>query len=505
MRSSFFSNLLSWLMEAATARRGNRHMNDMILILNYSDEFSVEIARRLRAEQIYSRIISGSTTSAQVREIAPRGVILSGEAGSAPGIFDAGILELGIPVLAMGYAAHMLLAAQGGASADVAIQQRKALIQYGESVLFKGVTDGDRYLQEALTLMLPPDVQMTASAGGCTIAFEHSEKKQYGVQFELERNDPEGSALLINFARDVCGCSAWWSLDTAMFEAEERVRVAAEQVGSALCAVSGGVDSAVAALMAHRAFGERMKAIFVDTGLMREGEVEAVRRTFDALGVPLLVVDCQKTVMTALNGKLLREEKRTEVTRILHDEMMRQSNQTEGHKTLVLGTNYSDFLHTGSGDTSWAHSGMTVVEPLLELFKEEVRAIAARLGFDESMVSRKPFPALGLGARIIGEVTQERLQTLRMAEAIFREEIEQVGMERKLYKYFPILVGDRNALGGEMLILRAVTLSSGMLMPARLPHDLVERTVQRIMEKQPALSRVFYDETPTPEGRESFS
>lgn len=480
-------------------------MNDMILILNYSDEFSMEIARRLRAEQIYSRIINGSTTAAQIREIAPRGVILSGEAGSAPGIFDAGILELDIPVLALGHASHMLLAAQGGASAGVALSERKALIEYGDSILFDGLTEGERYLEEAHTLMLPPEVQMTASAAGCTIAFEHTQKKQYGVQFELERNDPEGSAVLKNFARMICGCSAWWSLDTAQHEAEQKLEEAASRGGSAFCAVSGGVDSAVCALLTYRAFGEKMTAVFVDTGLMREGEADEIREMFDRLGVPLTCVDRSDEIMVALRGKTGKEEKRAVVTRVLHEEMIRQCSGIDGEKTLVLGTNYSDYLHTETGDLSWNNSGMQIVEPLLELFKEEVREIADRLGFEQELVSRKPFPALGLGARILGEVTRARLSSLRTAEAIFSEEISEAGLERKLYKYFPILVGGEASMGSEMMILRAVTLSGGQLMPARLPYDLVERTVQRIMEQASPIVRVFYDETPTPVGKESFS
>ena len=479
-------------------------MQDMILILNYSDEFSMEIARRLRAEQIHARIAAPQTTAQQVKALAPRGVILSGEATGKEAALDEELLHLGIPVLAFGHAAHPLLRSLGGAIADTAISRKKALIQYGESALFAGVREGERYLKEAKTLMLPTGVAETACAAGCTMAFEDAERKQYGVQFELERNDPEGTTILMNFACGICGCTAWWTTDAAREQAEAVLARAAAEGGQAVCAVSGGVDSTLAALLAHRAFGDRMTAIFMDTGLMREGEAEEIRTAFDAMGIPLLVVDRSGEILERLAHKRGIDEKRQVVTERLVEEMLRQSASIEGKKTLVLGTNYSDFLNSGSSAPSWDESGMTVVEPLMELLKEEVRNIARMLGIGEEIVERKPFPALGLGARIVGEVTGERLHALRTAEAIFREEIRLAGMERKLYKHFPVLIGGET-VGSELIVLRAVTLSGGQLVPARLPYDLIERTVQRIMEATPAVGRVFYDETPTPVGRETFS
>ena len=479
-------------------------MQDMILILNYSDEFSMEIARRLRAEQIHARIAAPQTTAQQVKALAPRGVILSGEATGKEAALDEELLHLGIPVLAFGHAAHPLLRSLGGAIADTAIRRKKALIQYGESALFAGVREGERYLKEAKTLMLPTGVAETACAAGCTMAFEDAERKQYGVQFELERNDPEGTTILMNFACGICGCTAWWTTDAAREQAEAVLARAAAEGGQAVCAVSGGVDSTLAALLAHRAFGDRMTAIFMDTGLMREGEAEEIRTAFDAMGIPLLVVDRSGEILERLAHKRGIDEKRQVVTERLVEEMLRQSASIEGKKTLVLGTNYSDFLNSGSSAPSWDESGMTVVEPLMELLKEEVRDIARMLGISEEIVERKPFPALGLGARIVGEVTGERLHALRTAEAIFREEIRLAGMERKLYKHFLVLIGGET-VGSELIVLRAVTLSGGQLVPARLPYDLIERTVQRIMEATPAVGRVFYDETPTPVGRETFS
>lgn len=479
-------------------------MNDMILILNNSDEFSMEIARRLRTEQVCARIEDAAVTAECVAALAPKGIILAGGTEGCEKKFDEQIAGLGIPVLALGRASHALLAMMGGACADAAIRERKAPIAYGKSELFAGLSDGERYLEEAHTLMLPVDVQESANACGCTIAFEETEKKLYGVQFEPERNDPEGSIILTNFVTGICGCAAWWTDEAALESATQALERAAQAGGYAICAVSGGVDSTLAAMLAHRAFGERMKAVFVDTGLMREGEADTIEASFEALGVPLLRVDRSGEVLEGLKHKISAKDKHEVVAQCLYREMLRQSASIGGSCTLVLGTNYSDCLSEGSSAAQWSESGMTVVEPLTALLKEEVRAIALNLGVSAEIANRKPFPALGLGARIIGEITGERLQAMRTAEGIFREELCQAGLERKLYKHFPVLIGAETAFGSDLVILRAVTLSGSQLIPARLPHDLVERTVQRIMTTLPGVSRVLYDQTPTQIGKESF-
>ena len=478
-------------------------MNDMILILNYSDEFSREIALRLRGEQVYGRIVSGMTTASQIAAMQPRGIILSGAAANAPGVFDAGILDLNVPVLALGHACHMLLAAQGGASAGIALSEKKANVRYEDSPLFTGLTGGERYMKELMTLMLPTDVQMIASAAGCTVAFENRAKKQFGVQFELERNDPEGSAILKNFVRDICGCSAWWTEEACLREAKAQLEEAALGSDYALCAVSGGVDSTVAAVLTHEAFGGRMRALYLENGMMREGESGQIRAMFEALGVPLICVDRSAQMLEALRGKRSMEEKRQVAVTLLHDAVKREAAVHSGRVTLVLGTNYSDLWIGGIRDL-WRESGLNVVEPLAHLFKDEVRTLARQLGMSEELAARKPFPALGLGARIMGEVTQERLSALRVADAIFTEEIEAAGLSRRLYKYFPILTGGDGATCKDMLVLRAVNESGGMLVPARLPHDLVERTVERTLLQAPSISRVFCDQTPTPVGKETF-
>ncbi len=478
-------------------------MNDMILILDSTQEVGQELARRLRAEQICAQIAPAGTRAEMIRTYDARGLILCGELNAGSGSLDPSIAELGIPMLAMGKAAYGLLGILGGAHADVAIGEKKAMMTYARSALFTGIAEGERFFTEARTLMLPADVTETASAGGCTIAFEDTERRIYGVQFELERNDPEGSVILTNFVRDICGCKNTWTLENTLAKAEETLAQAAAHGGHAVCAVSGGVDSALCALLAHRAFGDRMTAIFVDTGLMREGEADDVCASMEALDIPVICVNLSGEILAGLMHKHDMEEKHTVVVERMYAEILQQCAAIEGEKTLVLGTNYSDFLENGSGAAKWSQSGMTVVEPLENLFKDEIRAIAQMLGMGEELVGRKPFPALGLGARIVGEVTAQRLHALRTAEAIFRREIQQAGLERKLYKYFPVLIGGE-AFGNEMVVLRAVTLSGGQLTPARLPHDLLERTVEQILCELPRIARVFYDQTPTGIGQESF-
>ena len=463
----------------------------------------MEAAKRLRAEHIFCRIVSGMTTADQIREIAPRGVLLTGEPDDGMGVFDAQILELDVPVLALGHASHMLLAALGGASAGAAITDRKAMITYGDSLLFDGVADGERYIPQALTTMLPPDVRMIASAAGCTMAFESTQKKQYGAQFELERNDPDGTAILTNFARDICGCNAWWTLDAAIHEARLILDEAAARGGRAICAVSGGVDIAVAAMIAHQAFGERMTAVFVNTGLMREGEAQWVQQLYEEQGIRLLSIDRSGMVLNALAGKRSTQEKTEVVMRCMREEIERQAAATPDADTLILGDNYTDLLR-GGADEEWGESGLKALRPLQMFFKSEICDAASVLGLSHELVTKKPFPALGLGARIVGEVTPERLHAIRVAEEIFSREIQEAGLERRLYKYFPVMIAEHGAMGGEVMILRAVTLSGGQLMPARLPYDLVERTVEGILDKAPNVQRVFYDQTPTQVGKETF-
>ena len=471
-------------------------MDDSILVFSFSERTALDVAQRLRGERVYSLIVPGTTTAEQAAEYAPKGIILSGEEGGT-GVLDAGILEMGVPVLALGHAAHMMLTVMGGACAGMGLQNRRADVHYEESALFAGAEDGERGITEAQMLMLPANVRMTASGAGCTLAFEDEERRLYGVQLELERNDPTASAILRNFAFDICSCDPWFTVDAAARMASEQLREAAEAGKRAVCAVSGGLTSTAAALLARQAFGERMTAVYVETGLMRESEGNAVRETCEALGIPLRTVDVHEKMLEALSDMRASYKKRRAVQTCLLEAL---EAADDGEDTcLVLGTDYSDLLFGRQPKAEDLHR-MTLVEPLSMCFRGEIREIAEKLGVPEGICGKKPFPPLGLGALVMGEVRREKLAMLREIDSIFREELFSAGVIPKLYDFYPLLSEEGAFGGGRQVLLSAHTLSGGKLMPARLPYDVVERTVLRIRETYPTVTRVMLDETPATRG-----
>ena len=467
-------------------------MNDTVLIFSYSERTSLELAKRLRGEHVFSLILPGTTTAEQAAAYEPRGIILSGEDGGT-GVMDASILEMGVPVLALGQAAHMMLMAMGGACAGTGISRRKVDVHFEKSVLFSGAEDGERYIREAQTLMLPASVRMSASGAGCTLAFEDEERRLYGIQFELERNDPTTTGILDAFLFNVCGCDPWYSIDAAMEEADRQLTEAAAQGGRAVCAVSGGLVSTVTAVMGKKAFGDRLTAVYVETGLMRTGEAETVRETIEALGIPFRTVDIRDKMLGALSGLRSRQQKRRAVQRCLLETL--EAGEEDEPVRIIVGTDYTDRLFGRMTPKEFMRT--EPLEPLAMCFRREVRAIAERLEVPAAIRERKAFPPMGLGAMVMGEVREEKLAMLRSIDAVFREELTAAGLMPKLYDFYPLL-SEEGVLGiGRQVLLCAHTRSGGKLMPARLPYDLVERTVSRILEDHPSVSRVMLDETPT--------
>ena len=468
-------------------------MDDTILVLSFSDRTAMDIARRIRAERVFSLILPASTTAAQIRALSPKGIVLSG-AESGHGVLDAEILSLGIPVLAQGYASHRMLTALGGACAGVGITHRRTEVHFEESRLFSGVEDGERPIREAQTLMLPASVTLAASGGGCTVAFQDESRALYGIQFELERNDPTAGAILSNFLFPICGCSAWYTVEAAVAQGMETLEERAAQGGRAIMAASGGLDSTVAAEMAKRVYGDRVRAVFVETGLLRAGEADFVRETYEAIGMPLRIVDRSEALMAAMAGLQKASEKRRTLRACLTEAL--REGAAEDETSFIFGTDYVDRMYNRQNMPEGI-GGAQIVEPLSACFRGEIADMAALLGVPKTVIDRKPFPPLGFGLLVVGEVRKESADLLRSVDLIFQEELKAAGLMPKLNDFYPMLAEKDGFGGGRQVLLCARTRSGGKMIPARLPYDVVERTVSRILEEHPSIARVMLDETPT--------
>lgn len=483
-------------------------MRDMILVVDYQHDFCRNIARKLRAEHIYCKVVARDTAVEQLRAQEASGVILAGGVEDCENTQEqladcSRIVSLGLPVLAMGSASLLLLGALGGEAGEVCVREQAQSVRYADIPLFDGILEGERWLNCARTLSLPPEVTAIAQCEAGTVAFGHSHQPLYGVQFQVEQNDPDGMAILSNFAQRICRCTTWWSTEAFIERSQSEIlRVAGE--GRALCAVSGGVDSTVCALLTYRALGARMQAVIVDNGLLRTGEADAAYAMLSDMDISTARVDVSREVFEALKGLSDMEEKRRAVMDVMNGAVDSFARSMGGVQVMVQGTNYSDIMAGHLPERS-PEGDMRIVLPLRELFKDEVRRVAEQLSLPAEASRRPPFPAAGLAMRIVGETTPERVAILRAADAIFTEEIRASGQDKRLSKYFPTLAGGAQAgFAGELIVLRAVHASDSKMLPARLAYDLTERVTERILETVPGVSRVLYDLTPSSEQGEGF-
>lgn len=481
--------------------------NDFILVLDFGGTQAQAMARKLRGQNYYCEIHACSIDVETVRRKAPKGLLLAGGPGNIP--FDEEILHLNIPVLAMGYCAHRMASSFGAVSEGALLTERASQITFLPCPLFDGLGETDRYFTRIDALKLPEGFEPVATTiEGLIPAFADIEKRIYGLQFYAESNDPDGARILANFAGSVCGCGAYWSPEVYI---EREVEYLREKIGNgkAIMAISGGVDSTVCAMLMRRAIGERLKCVFVDTGLMRKGEVETVVHTFrDQLGLELVIADSRERVLKALEGVTDPNEKRSRINDVFIRTMQEEAAAYEGAEYLVEGTIYSDLLSDTPPLSDFAQrlAPLKHIEPIRMLFKEEVRYVGETLGVPRELLTQQPFPGCGLAVRCIGEVTAEKLYLLREADAIFRSEIVEAGLDRRLNQYFAILT-DVMTLGARdgrpsterVCVLRAVSSAdaSGITI-AKLPYDLIERAVQRITSQIPGINHVVYDVTGKP-------
>ena len=471
--------------------------HEKVLVLDFGGQYNQLIARRVREQGVYCDLLPYDMSIEKILDYAPVGIIFTGGPNSvygdgAPDV-DRRIFELGIPVLGICYGSQLIAYKLGGdvTHADTR-EYGKSAISYGESALFKGVK------QENICWMshtdyvsrVPAGFRVTAKTGTCPAAgFEDASRRIYGIQFHPEVHHTEqGDLILRNFLYEVCGAKGDWTMSNFVAEqvAKLREKLAGKKV---LCAMSGGVDSAVAATLVHRAAGDNLTCVFVDHGLLRKGEAEEVVEVFrDKLGMNLVkVFEAEAKKIGAVDY-------------------------------LVQGTIYPDVIESGKGASAVIKSHHNVgglpsvvdfkeiVEPLRDLFKDEVRKVGTELGLPASVVNRQPFPGPGLAIRIMGEVTEQKLKTLRDADFILRDEIAKAGLDKEIWQYFAVItststvgvMGDSRTYE-PVIAIRAVTSVDAMTADwARIPYDVLEKISNRIVNEVEHANRIVYDITSKP-------
>lgn len=450
------------------------------------------IAKKLRMEQYAVRMLPSGASLEGVRDLHPAGIILAGEESEGAKPPELGILSLGVPVLSLGFSSRALLSALGAGVSGKAVRETVMPTRFMESPLFGKAAASERWVSLAEPYETPEGYAVIAESEGFPLAYRADQKDIFLLQFQIERNDPDGMEMLLSFMDGICGCTRWWTTEWILRCAEERIL---ESVGGgrAICLISGGLDSSVAAVLAGRALGDRACCAFVDTGLMREGEADAAERFFrDVLTVDFERLDASGPILGALRGVFSAREKAELVQREVARALGEKAEKTPGEIVFIKGTHYADLLRGGS---LWDErlGGWPIVEPFQELFKEEVKHLGEALGLSREVLDRQPFPGIGLAARIRGEVTESRLQTLRRATVLFSEEMQTAGLNRRLSRFFAML----DALGDtDVIILRATQGHEPGMSAARLPYDLLERVTERMMKELPGISRVLYDITP---------
>jgi GMP synthase (glutamine-hydrolysing) len=502
---------------------------DNVLVVDFGAQYAQLIARRVREAHVYSEIVPRTMPLSEMLARKPAGIILSGGPASvhvpgAPSI-DEALYDSGVPVLGICYGAQLIAQQLGGevARTDVAEYGRTALEVTGSSGLFAGLpSEQDVWMSHADSIVRAPNgFRVTARTGVVPIAaLEDVERAVYALQFHPEvAHTTRGQEVLKHFLYDVCGCLPRWTMTSIVEQAVELIR---SQVGDekVICGLSGGVDSAVAAALVHKAVGDQLTCVFVDTGLMRAGESEQVEDTFRRqFKVDLVHVKAADRFLEALDGVDDPELKRKAIGNTFIRVFEEVAADFEDARFLVQGTLYPDIIESGTKDAARIKSHHNVgglpddmqfelVEPLRNLFKDEVRAVGEELGLPEEIVWRQPFPGPGLAVRIVGTVTPERLEILRQADAIVIEEIKRAGVYAELWQSFAVLLAIRTVgvMGDERtyaypVIVRAVVSDDAMTADwARLPHDLLECLSSRIIAEVPGVNRVALDITSKPPG-----
>ncbi len=509
--------------------------HDKILIVDFGSQVTQLIARRVREEKVYSEIVPYQKAAEAFAAMKPKAVILSGGPASVldkdapaapPAFFTAGVPILGICYGEQAMAHQLGGKVEGGHHREFG---RAEILVTEDTPLFEGVWQkGGRYpvwmSHGDRVTKLPEGFKVVGTSENAPIAMIADEKRKfYATQFHLEvMHTPQGAALIRNFVRKIAGCSGDWTMRAFKDEAIEKIRAQVGK-GRVICGLSGGVDSSVAAVLIHEAIGDQLTCIFVDHGLLRQGEAEQVLRLFrDPYNIPLIHRDASDLFLGQLSGVTDPETKRKTIGRLFIEVFDEEAKKIGGAEFLAQGTLYPDVIESvsftgGPSVTIKSHHNvgglpermkLKLVEPLRELFKDEVRALGLELGLPQSMIRRHPFPGPGLAIRIPGEVTKEKCDILRKADAIYLEEIENAGLYDAIWQAFAVLLPVRTVgvLGDartydHVCALRAVTSSDGMTADYYpFDHQFLGRAATRIINEVRGINRVVYDVTSKPPG-----
>ncbi|WP_346244032.1 glutamine-hydrolyzing GMP synthase [Shouchella clausii] len=503
--------------------------HETIVVLDFGGQYNQLITRRIRDLGVYSELHSHKLTADELKEMNPIGIIFSGGPNSAYAEgspkCDPAIYDLGIPILGICYGVQLMTHHFGG-KVDKASHREygKALLNVeNQSSLFKGLPiEQTVWMSHGDKIVAPPEgFTVDASNPSCPVAAMSDESRNlYGVQFHPEvRHSEFGNDLLKNFAFNICGAKGDWSMENFI---EEEIKKIREQVGDrhVLCALSGGVDSSVVAVLIHKAIGDQLTCMFIDHGLLRKGEAESVMETFSqGFNMNVIKIDASERFLTKLKGVTDPEQKRkiigNEFIYVFDEEAAKLKDKKMDF--LAQGTLYTDIIESGTDTAQTIKSHHNVgglpedmafelIEPLNALFKDEVRALGTELGIPDEIVWRQPFPGPGLGIRVLGEITDEKLKIVRESDAILREEIKKAGLDREIWQYFTALPNMRSVgvMGDTRTYdytvgIRAVTSIDGMTSDwARIPWDVLEIISTRIVNEVEHVNRIVYDITSKP-------
>ncbi|AUM63479.1 GMP synthase (glutamine-hydrolyzing) [Brevibacillus laterosporus] len=500
---------------------------ELVVVIDFGGQYNQLIARRVRDLGVYSELLPFNTPVEKIKELNPKGIIFSGGPASvyeegAPQI-DPAIFDLGVPILGICYGMQLMSQTLKGkveragkreyGKAEIRLENKHDLYSNWEPSEVVWMSHTDKVVE------LPEGFVIDAVSDSCPIAaISHPERNLYGVQFHPEvRHTVKGHEFVSNFLFNICKCAGDWSMTTFI---EDKIKEIRETVGNknVLCALSGGVDSSVVAALIHRAIGDQLTCMFVDHGLLRKGEAESVMDTFvGKFDMKVIKIDAHERFLNKLKGVTDPEQKR----KIIGNEFIYVFDEEAGKLTdmdfLAQGTLYTDIVESGTATAQTIKSHHNVgglpedmtfklIEPLDTLFKDEVRKLGSELGLPDAIVWRQPFPGPGLGIRVLGEITEEKLEIVRESDAILREEIQKAGLDREIWQYFTALpdmksvgvMGDARTYSYTVGI-RAVTSIDGMTADwARIPWDILEKISVRIVNEVDNVNRIVYDVTSKP-------